>query len=222
MSKQTKSSVGNASLSAKLADQPKSREGKKAYKRQRIKAAAKDIFAVHGFENTNLREIAQAAGVALGTLSLYARDKRDLILLMFNDEMAEIIEKAGKEIDEQNEFLTNIMGFFETFYREFGSNVILARTFLQQNFFFSGINTSALAENEAQIVRHLCRAIIIARGKSEVRLDEDVEILAQSIYLTYVASVRLWISEERPVPKRGIAHLHRLLLVQIRGLSSES
>jgi hypothetical protein len=100
--------------------------------------------------------------------------------------------------------------------------VILARTFLQQNFFFSGINTSALAENEAQIVRHLCRAIIIARGKSEVRLDEDVEILAQSIYLTYVASVRLWISEERPVPKRGIAHLHRLLLVQIRGLSSES
>ena len=57
-------------------------ELKKESKRRRIIAACFELFSKHGFEGTTLRRIAQYAGVALGTLSLYARDKRDLVLLL--------------------------------------------------------------------------------------------------------------------------------------------
>ena len=49
-------------------------------KRAAIRAAARDLFRRFGVKKTSMREIAQAAGVAVGTLYLYFPSKDDLVL----------------------------------------------------------------------------------------------------------------------------------------------
>ena len=49
-------------------------------KRQAIIEAARDIFAQKGYEDTTIAEIAEAAGVAVGTVYLYFRNKREIYM----------------------------------------------------------------------------------------------------------------------------------------------
>ena len=47
-------------------------------KRQAIIEAARKIFATKGYEDTTIAEIAEAAGIAVGTVYLYFGNKRDI------------------------------------------------------------------------------------------------------------------------------------------------
>jgi AcrR family transcriptional regulator len=49
-------------------------------KRERILAAARKRFRYYGFRKTTMQEIARDAGVAVGTLYLYFKDKDDLLV----------------------------------------------------------------------------------------------------------------------------------------------
>ena len=44
--------------------------------------AARELFLAKGFDNTTIREIALRAGVGLGTVFVYAKNKRDLLFLI--------------------------------------------------------------------------------------------------------------------------------------------
>ena len=47
-------------------------------KRQAIIEAARNIFAMKGYEDTTIAEIAEEAGVAVGTVYLYFHNKREI------------------------------------------------------------------------------------------------------------------------------------------------
>jgi TetR/AcrR family fatty acid metabolism transcriptional regulator len=49
-------------------------------KQKAIIEAARDIFAKKGYEDTTIAEIAEAAGVAVGTVYLYFRNKREIYI----------------------------------------------------------------------------------------------------------------------------------------------
>jgi AcrR family transcriptional regulator len=49
-------------------------------KRQRIIAAARKLFRYYGVRKTTMQEVARDAGVAVGTLYLYFKDKDDLLV----------------------------------------------------------------------------------------------------------------------------------------------
>src|SRR5215813_12163357 len=56
-------------------------------KRTRILDAAVKVFAAEGFYNAKVSQIAQAAGVADGTIYLYFKSKDDLLINLFEDRM---------------------------------------------------------------------------------------------------------------------------------------
>src|SRR5690349_4069857 len=56
-------------------------------KRERILDAAVKVFAAEGFYNAKVSQIAQAAGVADGTIYLYFKSKDDLLIQLFEDRM---------------------------------------------------------------------------------------------------------------------------------------
>jgi AcrR family transcriptional regulator len=55
----------------------------KVLKRERLVAAAAQVFATRGYRNATMDEIAQAAGTAKGTLYLYFEDKEALFYAVF-------------------------------------------------------------------------------------------------------------------------------------------
>lgn len=82
-------------------------------KRDRILRAATQVFAHRGFYNSKISEIAKAASVADGTIYLYFKNKDDLLISLFEEEMSKIIRKMKDEINQVEGFENKIRKFIE-------------------------------------------------------------------------------------------------------------
>jgi len=67
-------------------------------KRGRILDAAVKVFARRGYFAARVADIAGQAGVADGTIYLYFRNKEDILVSLFDEIMAEHIEKGREEL----------------------------------------------------------------------------------------------------------------------------
>src|SRR4051812_41244793 len=88
-SKRSRSAPRGRRLS--LAREAASQEAGAPGKRQRILDAAVRIFAEQGFFNAKVSQIADAAGVADGTIYLYFKSKDDLLISLFEDRMEAVL-----------------------------------------------------------------------------------------------------------------------------------
>lgn len=81
-------------------------------RRHEIFAASSHLFLDKGFNETSMREIAEAAGIGKSTLYDYFRSKDDILVSYFEHELGDITDMA-KEIIQQDlgvtEKLRNIM-----------------------------------------------------------------------------------------------------------------
>ena len=68
------------------------RERAKRDKRERIMAAARELFAERGIGRVTTQQIADRADVAIGTLYLYAATKAELLIMVQNHKFAAAIE----------------------------------------------------------------------------------------------------------------------------------
>lgn len=82
-------------------------------KRERILKAATQVFAQHGFYNSKISEIAKAANVADGTIYLYFKNKDDLLISLFEEEMANITRRMKDEVNKVEGFENKIRRFIQ-------------------------------------------------------------------------------------------------------------
>jgi AcrR family transcriptional regulator len=68
------------------------RERAKQDKRERIMAAARELFAEHGVGGVTTQQVADRADVAIGTLYLYAATKAELLIMVQNQKFAAAID----------------------------------------------------------------------------------------------------------------------------------
>ncbi|MDA8425454.1 MAG: TetR/AcrR family transcriptional regulator [Treponema sp.] len=74
-------------------------ERKRQEARQRLLAAARELFVVEGgFESATIRDIAQRADVSVGAVYLHFKTKVDIVEALVNERVAEIIESAKAAI----------------------------------------------------------------------------------------------------------------------------
>lgn len=196
------------------------RERKKAEKRERIRRAALELFSERGYEATALRDVARKAHVALGTLSLYAKDKRDLTLLVFNTHINELTTKAAAAAwhDSQADLLMRLLAFFGTYYRDFNRNPTLARVFLQLNYYSSGMHGAEYQVMTARVANVIETIVRQARSDGEIAKGESSELIARHFFFVFSAAVRWWIADTKPNLSQGLDELTRLLRIQIAGL----
>jgi TetR/AcrR family fatty acid metabolism transcriptional regulator len=70
-------------------------------KRERILDAAERVFALHGFYNARVAEIAREAGVADGTIYLYFKSKDDLLISLFESRMERLNSQLSVALAEE-------------------------------------------------------------------------------------------------------------------------
>ncbi|MBU4214257.1 MAG: TetR/AcrR family transcriptional regulator [Actinobacteria bacterium] len=78
---------------------PDRRELAKAERWARILSAATELFAEHGYDAVTTREVAQAAGVGMGTLFRHAGSKPALLVHVMNDRLDEGLRRAVALVD---------------------------------------------------------------------------------------------------------------------------
>ena len=119
------------------------RERKKLATRDRIRAAAAELFARHGYGAATMRQIARRAHVGLGTLFNYAEDKRDLVFLIFNEELNAITDVALASPRDAQPLVEQLLAVFRVHYRWLAVKPALARILLQELTFYSSVKQAA-------------------------------------------------------------------------------
>ena len=199
------------------------RERHKIDKFERICDAAFLLFGRGGYEKTTLREIASEANIALGTLSLYVRDKRDLIFLIFNKVMPPLLEQGRRNIEPTASLVDNMIGFFEPIYTAFSRNITLYRVLLGQ--IYNGPPTVHVKENiaiRARLTEHIVSIILHAQKSGECSKEGDINLQADALYYLHFAWVRVWLSKDKPKIDEGVAHLRALFEQHVWGMRSKS
>lgn len=160
--------------------------------REAILVAAATCFAAQGYAGTTVADVATAAGVSLGTVYQYFRDRADLVAALVNRAMHVMFERADPtyRVAEGEAGLHRIILSFITSYTEVAA--------------LAGVweEVTHVDEGLADLRRGLGRAFTgrvekelrRAADAGEIRDDLDVELAARALtamvdrycYVTYV------------------------------------
>jgi AcrR family transcriptional regulator len=197
------------------------RELNKNDKLRRIKEAAREYFRSRDFDRATTREIAERAGVALGTLFTYATDKRDLLFLAINEDLDEIVRKATEDNRPDAPLVDNFLAVFGLFYRYYAQQPHLARLILREMIFYESGEQAKLFLASRQRLIALCEQIVRqAIGRGEIESDEAPEFIGWLVFSVYGAEVRRWLWTGKPGLRAGMARLRRALALFTSGLKS--
>ena len=211
--------AGESGLTSRNSPELGLREQHKFEKRQRIRAAVRVLFSRHGYETATLRQIAKRAHVGLGTLFNYAQDKRDLIFLIFNEELAGVADEALKAMQTEKRLLGKLIRLCRLHFEFFAKNPALSRILLKDMTFYSeGKQAAEFHRIRGRLLSGIEDAVRGAQQHREIRSDENATLIARHIFLVFAGALRWWIAGRKPNPREGLADLKRLFELQISGL----
>lgn len=195
------------------------REANKRDKLVRIRRAAKDIFLAKGYEDTTLREIAAAADVAFGTLFLYAKNKQDLLLLLFDEELPDLGRRAFDEAKPELAFVDQLTAFFAEFYAFFSKTPALSRDMMREITFTGGIVSARIWDGVEETEAHLAR--LVARAQADGRVSANVapQLAAHVLFGLYRVEIRFCLDDDEPDVPASLARLREHFEVVFSGLA---
>lgn len=167
------------------------RERNKLEKRERIIAAATDLFEQNGFEDTTTAAIAEAAGIGAGTLYLYVSSKEDLLVAVFREDVGRAWSEAFAKVDPTAPIIDQLLAAFGhvTDYHE--HDPALARAYFKELLFVSGPVREGVTEFMRGFYRQLTGLLADAQDRGLLDPDVPVRRLSSSLFaLWYVLMQR--------------------------------
>src|SRR5262245_50152518 len=159
------------------------REKKKLQTRDRIRAAAAELFARRGYSAATMRQIARRAHVGLGTLFNYAEDKRDLVFLIFNEELNAVTDTALAAARPGAPLLDQLTAVFRAHYDWLATQPALARILLQElTFYSSGKQAATFLAIRKRLIDGVTELIRLAQKKKHISSRESPELIARHIF----------------------------------------
>ena len=196
------------------------RELNREDKLRRIKAAARKLFIAHGYDDASTREIAEHAGVALGTVFLYGADKRDLLFLVVNDDFERVTSAAADAVRPEAAFLDNLLAAFRPLYEFFGDEPRLARLALREMMFYeAGEQAKRFVATRERMIALTAEIVRMAQAKRDLRTKENAGRIAALLFAIFQIEVRRWLVPPRSEVERGLGQLRRSFELMTVGLS---
>ncbi len=163
-----------------------------AAKRQRILDAAYQAFGTVGFERATLKDIAQQAGLAPGTIYTYFADKRDLFRRAVLDTWEEFhasIEEIGRSARNYDEKLAAL--------EEVGLELLKRVHPILHNMFSEAIRMDLFSTHLDRLCDQLEELYLQGHGKGEVTDTADYEH-RRFLLRTFASGILLQLSMVEP------------------------
>jgi AcrR family transcriptional regulator len=202
------------------AEAPGLRERNKQEKLERIREAARELFTKKGFAETTTREIAERAGVAAGTLFLYARTKEELLLLVLAERVRAVQEERFRTLPREGPLLEQLLHIFEGFFTFYAKEPELARTFIRELLFLRPAPTRERTSLERAFAARLAELVVAARERGEASPDVDLEMAGFNLFSLYLTTLIAWLSGALGPGESWRPVLERALALQLRGFGA--
>ena len=170
------------------------RERNKQDKQQRILGAALALFRAKPFAAVTTQEVAHAAHIAAGTLFLYVTSKEDLLVLVFKDEMAQVVRKTFAGIDRAAPITEQLLRCFAAMKAYHDRDVALSRVLLKE---LTILSNAARRADVAQLVRlihgGIADLIETAQRAGQLRGALDARAAAEALFAAYYLGLIGWL-----------------------------
>ncbi len=173
----TKGNGRRAAAGAKKKDAPP-----ELGKRERILEAAIKVFAAEGFYNAKVSQIAQAAGVADGTIYLYFKSKDDLLINLFEDRMEQVNANLREAITSERSAVARLRRIVKLHLELVEANRDMAEVISvelrQSSKFIREYSNPKFAE----FLRTIAGAVVEGQRSGELRTGIDPYIFARALF----------------------------------------
>jgi AcrR family transcriptional regulator len=129
------------------------RARKKAETLAAIRQAAARLFADKGFAETRTRDIAEAAGIATGTLFNYAPTKEDVVLILWKGHAEDAVRDGLAAAEALDDPVERCAALFRPIFTFYSADLELGRVFLQSVMFRDDADPELKALNEGFIAQ---------------------------------------------------------------------
>jgi AcrR family transcriptional regulator len=192
-------------------------ERNKRDKRQRLIAAARELFRTKGFERTTTGEIAELADVGKGTLFFHARSKDELLVMVFQEEIGKTIERAFATVPQAAPFLDQTVHVLDAMQRQNQRELELARIFARELAFVKGDHHGIDVVTE-DFFRRMSVLIEQAQERGELKGSFDPYLLAYNIFALHFSFLIVWLGSRLPRPDPAKPSMREMLELQLAGL----
>ncbi len=198
------------------------REQAKLDKRDRIRTAAWELFTTTGFEHTTTKAVASRAGIASGTLFLYAKDKSDLLFLVYHERLGRILEQRFASLPRGAPLLEQLVYVFRGFFEMYAEHPGVAMEFVRALPGADGPNAVAVHGLTLSFMTQM--ASLVRQGQERGELAREVEPMtaASNFFSLYFGALLAWLSGLVPLSSALDDNLTNALSLQIRGLLPRS
>lgn len=188
------------------------RASNKEANRERIVAAALDLFQSKGFEATTTKEIARKAGIAEGTVFNYFRTKDDIALHFFEAEVEHAIESVRRQprlktapLEEKLFALVQSQFEYLAPYENFIGSALVEALKPTSRLSFSH-RAQALRHRYAAFVEELLEESLPRKRFVPLRLWAP-----DAFWLYYLGALLYWLHDDSPRKQKTLSFLDRTL-----------
>jgi AcrR family transcriptional regulator len=198
------------------------REANKRDKLARIREAAREIFTAQGYDAAMVRDIASAAGVGLGTLFLYAKNKQDLLLLIFEEHVSHFAELGWAHVDPNDSFENQVVAFFRENLNFSAQIPGLARDMLREiTFSTGGIVATRIWNSVEKTEQHLVELVARMKSKGQLSAYVDPKLAAHLIFGLYRIEHRACVDTDEPDVEASLVRLRQQLTMLMSGIGAQ-
>jgi AcrR family transcriptional regulator len=194
------------------------RARKKEEKRARLRDAAWALFTARGYDRTTTKQVAEAAGVASGTLFLYARDKADLLFLVFHERLGRALDEGLRTLPDGAPLLDAFLHLFGGFFRVYAEAPAVARAFVRELPGAEGPNAARVHQLTFALWHHLAGLVTRAQARGEIAPDVPPLLLAQNAFALYFMALLGWLAGLTDLAGALEPNLRASLALHLRGL----
>jgi TetR/AcrR family transcriptional regulator, fatty acid metabolism regulator protein len=153
-----------------------------AAKRARILDAAVKVFAQEGFYNAKVAQIAQAAGVADGTIYLYFKSKDDLLISLFEDRMERVNANLRAALAASPSAVERLRAVVRLHLQLVVENRHMAEVVCVELRQSSKFIKEYANPKFAEFLRLIAGAVADGQARGELRADADPQIIARALF----------------------------------------
>jgi TetR/AcrR family fatty acid metabolism transcriptional regulator len=173
-------------------------------KRERIIAAAARFFGERGYHSTTTAEVAEAAGVAAGTIYIYFSSKEDLLVAVFEEflerHMARLREGVERETGPEAKLRRLVLLGLELM----EENPDSARIFLSQ-LRQSTSMIKMVAKRSSRAYRDIIESILDEGVRSSAFRPMDTRAVASMLFGSFQNLVLDWVADDCSYRLTGLA-----------------
>ena len=186
---------------------PGPRLARKQQTRAALLEAARGLFVERGFERTTIREVAERAGVAVGTVFVHFPDKSALLVATLDEQLEATLTRAWATLPRgpARAQLGHVVG---ALYRMYAKAPVLARVLIKESLFVEGPGKAASVARIVEFTQAL--AVVLARP-GVLAPGLDVEDATGAVLAAYLGCLIEGLSADKLDPKRQRERFDRLI-----------